>query len=257
MRIDVLLGDALPVPAEVVGKVVVVIDVLRAATTVVTALMNGARAVIPFDSVDEPAVLAKQYERGEIRLAGERKMQRISGFELGNSPEEYTRKVIEGRKILYSTTNGTVALLATAGARVCFFAAFVNCAATVAAARAELRAGEDILLLCAGHERRVTIEDVACAGRLARGITRGRTSITWGDGARAAALIERRYATNIKKLADDSVHARALIAAGFAGDVSACLELDTHPMVVAFHDRQLQRYESAPGASPMVAAITG
>ena len=97
MRIDVLLGDALPTPAEVAGKVVVVIDVLRAATTVATALANGARAVIPFDSVDEPSVFAKQYERNEIRLAGERKMLRIPGFDLGNSPAEYTTQAVKGR----------------------------------------------------------------------------------------------------------------------------------------------------------------
>ncbi|MEO7999137.1 MAG: 2-phosphosulfolactate phosphatase, partial [Gemmatimonadaceae bacterium] len=166
MRIDVLLGDALPTPAEVAGKVVVVIDVLRAATTAVTALANGARAVIPFDSVDEPAVFAKQYERNEIRLAGERKMLRIPGFDLGNSPEEYTPAAVKGRTILYSTTNGTVALLATAGAKSCMFGAFVNCAATVAAVRADTRTTGDVVIICAGHERRTALEDVVCAGRM-------------------------------------------------------------------------------------------
>jgi 2-phosphosulfolactate phosphatase len=257
VRIDVLLGDAHPLPAEVMGKVVVVIDVLRAATTVVTALANGARVVIPFDRVDESAVLAKQYDRSEIRLAGERKMQRVSGFDLGNSPAEYTRKVVEGRKILYSTTNGTGALLATVGARVCFFAAFVNCSATVAAVRAETKAGSDVLIVCSGHERRVTIEDVACAGRIARGIMRGRTGVTWGDGARSAALIERRYATNIDRLMTESMHAQALAAAGFADDVKTCLGVDTEPLVVAFQDRQLQRYEGAPERSPDTSATPG
>lgn len=254
MRIDVLLGDALPVPAEVVGKVVVVIDVLRAATTVVTALANGARAVIPFDSVDEPAMLAKQYERSEIRLAGERKMQRVSGFDMGNSPAEYTRQAVEGRKILYSTTNGTVALLATAGARACFLGAFVNCSATVAAVRAATKNGGDVLIVCSGHERRITIEDVACAGRMARGIARGRAAVVWGDGARSAALIDRRYRIDLKRLETESTHARSLIAAGFADDVTACLTLDSAPLVVAFHDRQLQRYEGAIDAGAAIDA---
>lgn len=100
MRIDVLLGDALPASVDVAGKMVVVIDVLRAATTVATALANGARAVIPFDSVDEPVVFAKQYERAEIRLAGERRMQRIPGFDLGNSPLEHTEPNVRRRTIL-------------------------------------------------------------------------------------------------------------------------------------------------------------
>lgn len=255
MRIDVLLGDALPTPAEVAGKVVVVIDVLRAATTVVTALANGARAVIPFDSVDEPAVFAKQYERDEIRLAGERKMQRIPGFELGNSPAEYTRAAVQGRTILYSTTNGTVALLATAGSRLCFFAAFVNCAETVSAVRLATRSDGDVLIVCAGHEKRSTLEDVTCAGRIARGIARGRTSVTWGDGARAAALIERRFMSDMKRLAAEATHARSLTAAGFAADVEACLSIDAQPLVVAYHERQLRRHEP-PRVAPASPART-
>ncbi len=253
MRIDVLLGESLPTAAEALGKVVVVIDVLRAATTVVTALANGARAVIPFDSVDEPVTLSKQYDRSEIRLAGERKMQRIAGFDLGNSPPEYTRSVVEGRTILYSTTNGTVALVAAAGAKVCYFGAFVNCSATIKAVRAASRSDTDVLIVCAGHERRTTLDDVVCAGRMARGIARGRTSVTWGDGARSAALIERRYVAGIDKLASDALHARALVAAGFQGDVQACLSLDTLPLVVTYHERQLRANDGVPLATSVTA----
>ncbi|MGV3710676.1 MAG: 2-phosphosulfolactate phosphatase [Gemmatimonas sp.] len=249
MRIDVLLGEALPTPAEVAGKVVVVIDVLRAATTVVTALANGARAVIPFDSVDEPAVFAKKFERSEIRLAGERKMLRIEGFDLGNSPAEYTPNVVKGRTILYSTTNGTVALVSTAGARLCFFAAFVNCSATVAAVRAATKGGGDVLIVCSGHEKRATLEDIACAGRMARGIARGRTTMTWGDGARSAALIERRFTTDMARLEKEATHARSLIGAGFENDVKACFAVDAQPLVVSFHERQL-RHHTEPSTAP-------
>lgn len=248
MRIDVLLGDALPTPAEVAGKVVVVIDVLRAATTVVTALAHGARAVIPFDSVDEPVVFSKKFERSEIRLAGERKMERIAGYDLGNSPAEYTEAAVKGRTILYSTTNGTVALIATAGAKLCFFAGFVNCGETVAAVRNATRGEIDVMIICSGHDRRTTLEDVVCAGRIARGIARGRTSMTWGDGARSAALIERRYTTDMKRLAGDATHARSLVAAGYAGDVELCLSIDTEPLVVTYHERQLRRYEPSRAA---------
>ena len=134
MRIDVLLGEAQIAPADVADRVVVVIDVLRAATTVAAALDAGARAVIPFETVDETASRAKAYARGEVQLAGERRMVKIDGFDLGNSPAEYTAASVDGRTILYTTTNGTMALAATHGARSCFFAAFVNVAATVASA---------------------------------------------------------------------------------------------------------------------------
>lgn len=250
MRVDVLLGEALPTPHEVLGKVVVVIDVLRAATTVVTALANGARAVIPFDSVDEPVTLSKQYERSEYRLAGERRMQRIDGFDLGNSPLEYTRSVVQGRTILYSTTNGTVALVASAGAKVCYFAAFVNCGETIKAVRSASRDNADVLIVCAGHERRVTLEDVVCAGRIARGVVRGKPSVTWTDSARSAALVERRYATDFNKLRAEATHAQSLDAAGFESDVEMCFSLDTHPLVVTYQDRQLRGSDVAPRARP-------
>lgn len=252
MRIDVLLGDALPASAEVAGKVVVVIDVLRAATIVATALANCARAVIPFDSVDEPVVFAKRYERAEIRLAGERRMQRIPGFDLGNSPLEYTEPNVRGRTILYTTTNGTRALLATSGARLCFFAAFVNSAVTVSAVRAGTRASGDVLIVCAGQERRIALEDAACAGRLVRGISRGRTDLVLGDGARAAKLIERRYQSDMPRLSTEAMHARALVGGGFEGDVTACFAVDTVPVVVAFQERQLRQYSAAPAGTRSV-----
>src|SRR3954468_15627041 len=92
VRVDVLFGSASIVPSDVAGKVVAVIDVLRASTSIATALSNGARAVIPLESSDEVVTRAKAFERRDVRLAGERKMLPIPGFELGNSPSEFTRE---------------------------------------------------------------------------------------------------------------------------------------------------------------------
>ena len=91
---------------------------LRASTTIAVALANGARAVIPFESSDEAIMRAKPFERGAVRLAGERRMLTIPGFDLGNSPIEHTRGVVEGKTVLMTTTNGTKALLTTCRARV-------------------------------------------------------------------------------------------------------------------------------------------
>ena len=107
MRLDVFFGAQHMTPADVQGRVVLVIDVLRASTTVAVALANGARAVIPFDSSDEVIARAKQFERSDVLLAGERRMHAIPGFDLGNSPREYTREMVEGKTVLLTTTNGT------------------------------------------------------------------------------------------------------------------------------------------------------
>lgn len=240
MRIDVLLGEAQVAPADVADRIVVVIDVLRAATTVAAALESGARAVIPFETVDETASRAKAYARGEVQLAGERRMVKIDGFDLGNSPAEYTPASVEGRTILYTTTNGTVALAASHGARVCYFAAFVNVSATIASVRAAIEHGGDVTIICAGHERHVALEDVVCAGRLVRGIAAGHEHVTRGDGARVAEMAERPFQGGVSSVALEASHARSLVAAGFERDVEMCLTLDRYDQSVRFHDRQLQ-----------------
>lgn len=240
MRVDVLLGEAPVAPADVADRVVVVIDVLRAATTVVTALANGARAVVPFESVEETALRARAYARGEVKLGGERRMVRIQGFDLGNSPLEYSAEAVAGRTILYSTTNGTAALTATHGARVVYFAAFVNAAATVAAIRREATGGADVTIVCAGHERHLALEDVVCAGRLVRGICEGQHEVVRGDAARVAEAVERPFVGGVASLAHEAAHARSLTAAGFEADVRACLALDRFDLAVRYHERQLQ-----------------
>ena len=87
-------GPAVHSPTEWHGRVVVVIDVLRASTTIATALANGAKAVIPFDSAEEAVARFRSFDRSEVLLAGERRMTRISGFDLGNSPAEFAPEVV-------------------------------------------------------------------------------------------------------------------------------------------------------------------
>lgn len=240
MRVDVLLGEAPVAPADVADRVVVVIDVLRAATTVATALANGARAVIPFETIEETVMRAKAYARGEVLLAGERRMVRPESFDLGNSPLEYTPDVVAGRTILYSTTNGTAALTATHGARHCFFAAFVNAAATVAGVRRAVQDGADVTVICSGHEKHLALEDVVCAGRLVRGICEGRDDVVRGDGARVAEWVERPFVGGVASVAHEATHARNLMAGGFVDDVQACLSLDRFDVAVRYAERQLQ-----------------
>src|SRR5882672_4725588 len=99
MRLDVVFGGSSLTPADVSGRVVAVIDVLRASTSITAALANGARAVIPMESSDAVVTRAKAFERSDVKLAGERKMLAIPGFDLGNSPREFTRDAIEGKTV--------------------------------------------------------------------------------------------------------------------------------------------------------------
>jgi len=110
VRIDVRFNGSAAGHNDLHDRVVLVVDVLRASTTIAAALANGARAVIPFEGVDEAIIRARSLERSDVLLAGERKMAPIPGFTLGNSPREFTPDVVTGKTIVMTTTNGTAAL---------------------------------------------------------------------------------------------------------------------------------------------------
>ncbi len=248
MLIDVLLGEAPPVPADVAGRLVVVIDVMRTATTVATALANGAREVIPFESIADAVRASEAFPSTEFLLCGERRMLRIDGFHLGNSPQEYSQEAVKGRTLLYTTSNGTRALAATHGADRCFLTAFVNAAATVDILRT-VAGTRDIILVCAGHNGRPAFEDVVCAGRLVSSLTHGVEHAVLTDGARVAQLIERPFANGTMSVGNHAKHVRTLAAAGFLDDVEACLTFDRYATAVCYQDGRLKRYPGGDDGS--------
>ena len=241
MRLDVLFGVAALAPGDVSGRVVAVIDVLRASTTIATALANGARSIVPLESSDEVVLRSRQFERRDVKLAGERRMLPIPGFDLGNSPGEYTPDAIEGKTILFATTNGTPALLATQGARDVIVASYVNLKASLAFLRTAARGGGDVTILCAGRERHFALEDAACAGRIVRGLMRRRPDVVLNDAAQACVLLDRRYGDRLDLLFADAVHGRALAEAGFAADLDACAAIDSQEVVPVYYDRQIMK----------------
>jgi 2-phosphosulfolactate phosphatase len=244
VQIDVFFGPAGVTPADVSGRAVAVIDVLRASTSIAVALDNGARAIIPFENSEDAVSRAKAFERTDVRLAGERKSLPIPGFDLGNSPLQYTREAVDGKTILMATTNGTGAITATQGARDVIVSSYVNFSASMSMLRAALRTGTDVVLLCAGQDRRFALEDAACAGRFAHHISKRLTSITLNDGAQACILIDKKYGDNLMKLFDASAHGRSLREAGFGDDLAVCAAVDSHAVLPVYQDRQITRLGS-------------
>ena len=241
MRLDVFFGGHQMTPADVHGRVVLVIDVLRASTTVAVALSNGAKAVIPFESSDEVIARAKQFERVDVLLAGERKMHAIPGFDLGNSPREYARETVEGKTVLLTTTNGTVALVGVSGARDVVVASYVNYSAVAAMIRAAARGAADVSIVCAGRDRQFALEDAACAGRFSRAVTKRLANVRLNDAAQACCLLDKRYGDRLDRLLEDSEHGRALAEAGYGDDLAVCASVDAHPVIPIFQDRQITK----------------
>lgn len=241
MRIDVLFGAHQMVAADVANRVVAVIDVLRASSTIAVALANGARNIIPFDSTDEVILRSKSFARGEVRLAGERRMFPISGFDFGNSPTEFTREAVAGKTVLISTTNGTAALVAVQGARDVVVGAYVNFSAVLTLLRTAVTGGADVTIICAGRERQFSLEDAACAGRFVRALQERGDGIVLNDAARAALQLERGYGDRIDQLFADAAHGQALREAGFVADLELCAAIDSHPVIPVYQDRQITK----------------
>jgi len=242
VRIDVFFGTSGLTASDATGRVVVVIDVLRASTTIATALANGARALIPLESTEDVVTRAKAFDRSEVKLAGERQMRPVPGFDLGNSPREFTRETIEGKTVLFSTTNGTAAIAALQGVpRDVVIGSYVNFSAVLAMLRTAIRGGTDIAILCAGTEKQFSLEDAACAGRYVHQAMRRRSDISLNDAALAGMLIDRRYSDNLMRLFSASAHGRALSEAGYGEDLAVCAAIDSYPVIPLYQDRQITK----------------
>ncbi|HEX6971964.1 MAG TPA: 2-phosphosulfolactate phosphatase [Limnochordia bacterium] len=205
------------------GRAVAVIDVLRATSVAVTALENGARAVVPVADPSSARRAFDAFEPGSALLGGERQNVRLPGFHFGNSPAEYTRAAVAGKVIVTTTTNGTRALLSARGAARLAAAALLN---GPAVAEWCLRTGLPCTLLCAGSEGRCSLEDVVCAGLIgqefARRAAAAGEAVIWTDGARAAALVAAAYAAEPGRALRESAHGQRLARSGFAEDLARC-----------------------------------
>ncbi len=155
-------------PEELSGGTAVVIDVLRAATTIVHALAAGAKEIIPCLEVAEAHALAQRFRVGEVLLGGERQGVAIDGFDLGNSPEEYTPDRVGGKTVILTTTNGTRAISRALKADEVFIAAFVNASAVLQ----RLFDRQSVHILCAGTDGQISEDDVLLAGMLVERLQR-------------------------------------------------------------------------------------
>ena len=168
-------------PHETAGKTVVVVDVLRASTTIVAAMAAGVRQIVPCLEVDEALNLRPQIDPSAL-LGGERGGKPIPGFDLGNSPSEYDSSTVSGKTLCFTTTNGTRAMMRCSGAARVLIGSFVNLSATFQAVKED----SEVVILCAGTNGQVTREDVLFAGAFAVRAQMSNDAIELNDEARLA-----------------------------------------------------------------------
>lgn len=240
MKLDVVFTPAGLTPAEVQGRTVFVIDILRATTSMCAALNHGAKAIIPVAATEEALRLAQTIGSADVLLAGEKDSARIPGFHLGNSPLEMTEHAVRGKTLIVTTTNGTKALLACQGAAAVYAACAANLGVAAERAREAVEKDHGVLIVCAGRDGAFSLDDAYCAGRLAAatlGGARPRRGIN--DAGIASLDLVRRYGERWERPLTYSRAGRELIRLGFRDDVLDAARLDAYPVLAHFHERRV------------------
>jgi 2-phosphosulfolactate phosphatase len=240
MKLDVVFSPAGLTSAEVQGRTVFVIDILRATTSMCAALAHGAKAIIPVASAEEALRLAQTIGSADVLLAGEQNCLPIPGFPLGNSPREMSESTVRGKTLVVTTTNGTKALLACQGAAAVYPAAAANLTAAAEKAGEVLERDKELVILCAGRDGVFSLDDAYCAGRLVAATLGSRKPRRgFNDAAIAAMDLVRRYGESWERPLLRSRAGRELARLGFRDDVIDAARLDAYPVLVHFHDRRV------------------
>lgn len=231
MRIEVSLTPALyPFRTIKNGHTTVAIDVLRATTAVCAAFQAGCSSVVPLDSLD---ALSK-YRKLGYSVAAERGGKKLDYAEYGNSPTEYLQQDMTGKKLAYSTTNGTVSILRAADAECTLVGSFANLTALTQRLRLDAR---DVVLLCSGWQNDFCIEDTLLAGAIIEKMSD--VAVPFGDAAHMAVAMWNVACDDVRAYCERCSHVHRLEGFGAARDVDFAFRRDTCPVVPQLNDGKL------------------
>ncbi len=218
---------------ELRNKVVIVIDVLRATSTIITAIQNGAKGVIPVDDMAEASKIAQGVDSDNYLLCGEKDGKKIQGYDLGNSPFEYSRDVVAGKTLIFKTTNGTKAIKKSVNSSSVFIAAFLNVDKVID----ELKSTEqEIVLVCAGWQGRMALEDMLLAGKIVHDLFDGNLLAEARDGAKVAFGLHEKYGHDIESTITNSNHAVRLKHIAGDDDTIYCCQHNTTDVLPVLKD---------------------
>ena len=202
------------------NRIAVVIDVLRATSVITTALNNKAQCVIPVKTVEEAQNLYAASDASKTLRGGERNALKIEGFDLSNSPLEDKQQVVEGKTIIFTTTNGTNAIENVKGAKEVVLACFRNAQAVVDYVA---QSGKDVAIVCAGTEGRFSLDDGLCAGMLIE-LLKQQTAVETDDLGLLVTQYYNQNKTNLLGALSNCYHLKRLFTLGFYDDIRFCLE---------------------------------
>jgi 2-phosphosulfolactate phosphatase len=225
MQIEVIASVNEARSDDMAGKTVLVIDVLRATSNMVTGLANGCLGIVPIETVQQ----AKSMQKPGDLLGGERNCRKIAGFDLGNSPFEYNEESIRGKRILMTTTNGTRAIQKTHRAHTVFACSLLN---VTACAEAAMAVGRDVIILCSGTQDVFSLEDGLCAGMVVDELLRlsgGTAEVNDFGIAMRGCYVQNRHQLHHSLL--KCSNGKRLMKLGFEADIEYCSRTNLYPIV--------------------------
>lgn len=225
MRVDVIANVDDIRSEDFIQKSAAVIDVLRATSTMITALAKGACGLLPVETV--PQAQSKKSEHTFV--GGERYYKKIPGFQAGNSPHDYMTEEVAGKLVVLTTSNGTRGLLKSQRAAKLLAASFINGTAVASALAAFDR---DVILLCSGCRNEFSLEDGLCAGMVIDAMeSMVDGPLRLNDLGLAMKLAYRQCHANLYETVMEGTSAKQLVKLGYAHDVEYCTGIDTVPVV--------------------------
>lgn len=228
-------------------KNVIIIDVLRATSTINVALSNGAKEVIPADTPTKAARIGKG--AGNSLLCGERNGKIVEGFNLGNSPLEYAPETVKDKVLVFSTTNGTLSILKAKYAKTCVLASFLNIDRVVDFIK---NLNEDFVIICSGKLNNFCIEDTVCAGMILKKLKKNKIDLAINDPEVTSEVLAKHYLKDASSAQDDAIlkmlneteHGKYLISIGFEEDLKLCSKLNSYSALPMYQNGLIKLKEA-------------
>jgi len=217
-------------------KNVVVVDLLRATSTIITALANGAKNIIPTSSVEEAVKIAKNLEKSTFLLCGEKNTKIIEGFDLGNSPLDFTEERVKDKKIILATTNGTKVFSLLKHSQNVLVYSSLNLTA-ISQKMAEL--GDEWIIICSGRNGFYDESDSIAAGLLISKIKKSGEDIQLNDAGRTSLILFEKFKDDLRGFLKSTDHGKILIDNGFEADIDFISEIDKFNINAAYANNNI------------------
>ncbi len=237
MKVNVLFSPVSADELYFTNKTTVVIDVLRASSTIINALSNGAKEVIPVATVEFAVKVSGGMFGGQTLLGGERNTKKIEGFAIGNSPFDYTKDVVEDKFIVFFSTNGSKAIVKAKFSENLLVCSFNNLSAVV---KHLVQLNNDIEILCAGNNNLFSLEDSVCAGKLIEEIKKKKKNVEVSDSSAAAFALYERFGNDILEMLKNTEHGKKLLENDFEKDLEFCSKLNINSVLPYFDGIKLR-----------------